>query len=139
MKSLESSCCTESHHKGAHGVVVAEQQLPHWRLTLYDTYCRFIAQNVFLELDYAGGGAGKGAKVSLLVDGKEVASGQIEATVAGRFGVDTFGVGVDSGQPVTFAYKPPFAFNATIKKVTISLGESSHFATAQTPCRCAPV
>jgi hypothetical protein len=39
----------------------------------------------------------------------------------GRFGVDTFGIGEDSGQPVTFDYKPPFKFTGTIEKVTIKV------------------
>jgi hypothetical protein len=41
-------------------------------------------------------------------------------TVAGRFGIDTFGVGEDSGQPVTFDFKPPFAFNGEIKERSTS-------------------
>jgi arylsulfatase len=32
----------------------------------------------------------------------------MEATVAGRFGIDTFGIGEDTGRPVTYAYEPPF-------------------------------
>jgi PAS fold len=37
-------------------------------------------------------------------------------------GVDTFGVGEDSGQPVTPDYEPPFKFTGTIDKVVIELG-----------------
>jgi arylsulfatase len=43
----------------------------------------------------------------------------MSATVAGRFGIDTFGIGEDTGQPVTNAYQSPFKFNGAIEKVTI--------------------
>lgn len=71
---------------------------------------------------YDGGGLGKGGEAILLIDGEEVARGRIEKTVAGRFGIDTFGVGADSGSPVSDAYKPPFAFTGgKIGRVDISL------------------
>jgi arylsulfatase A-like enzyme len=74
-----------------------------------------------LAFDYAGGGQGKGGKVTIKVDGDQVAQGEIPATVAARFGVDTFDIGEDSGQPVTFDYKPPFKFGGEIEKVVIDL------------------
>ena len=58
---------------------------------------------------------------TLKVNGKPVADGKMTATVAGRFGIDTFGIGEDTGQPVTSAYKPPFKFNGKIEKVTITV------------------
>ena len=76
---------------------------------------------VTVAFDYDGGGAGKGANVVLSVDGKKVGEARIEATVAGRFGVDTFGVGEDSAQPVTPEYAPPFRFNGTIERVQIDV------------------
>jgi arylsulfatase len=45
---------------------------------------------------------------------------RIEHTVAGRFG--TFGVGSDTGSPVTNTYKPPFPFTGTIERIDIQLG-----------------
>jgi arylsulfatase len=78
---------------------------------------------VSLEFRYDGGGAGKGGEAVLLVDGSVVASQRIERTVAGRFGIDTFGVGCDTGSPVCKDYKPPFAFQGSIKQVDIALGE----------------
>lgn len=39
----------------------------------------------------------------------------------GRFGIDTFGVGEDTGSPVVHTYKPPFPFTGTIEKVEIDL------------------
>ena len=45
----------------------------------------------------------------------------MHATVAGRFGINTFGIGEDSGQPVTFEYKAPFAFTEEIESVTVAM------------------
>ncbi|MBX3436710.1 MAG: arylsulfatase [Planctomycetaceae bacterium] len=70
---------------------------------------------------YAGGGLGKAADLVIKLDGDEIGRGRCEETVAGRFGIDTFGIGEDSGQPVTDAYQPPFQFNGTIEKVTITV------------------
>jgi len=55
---------------------------------------------VSFEFRYDGGGAGKGGEAVLFVDNKEVGKRRIEWTVAGRFGIDTFGVGCDTGSPV---------------------------------------
>jgi arylsulfatase A-like enzyme len=71
--------------------------------------------------DYQGKKPGGPAAITLKVNGKSVSTGKMEATVGGRFGVDTFGIGEDSGQPVTFAYKPPFRFTGEIEKVTITM------------------
>ena len=79
------------------------------------------AATVALDFDYAGGGVGKGATLRLKVDGNQVAEGQMEATVPGRFGIDTFGIGEDTGQPVTFDYQPPFPFTGQIEEVVIQV------------------
>jgi len=42
--------------------------------------------------------------------------------VAGRFGIDTFGVGSDTGSPVSNTYTPPFPFTGRIERVDIELG-----------------
>ena len=76
---------------------------------------------VEVNFTYAGGGAGKGAKLTLTVNGEKVAADKMAATVAGRFGIDTFGIGEDSGQPVTSGYKPPFKFTGEIEKVVITI------------------
>jgi arylsulfatase len=78
---------------------------------------------VSFEFRYDGGGAGKGGEAVLIVDGKEVGKKRIERTVAGRFGIDTFGVGCDTGSPVSKDYKPPFAFTGQIERVEILLGD----------------
>ncbi|VTS01777.1 arylsulfatase : Sulfatase family protein OS=Rhodopirellula europaea SH398 GN=RESH_04009 PE=4 SV=1: Sulfatase [Gemmata massiliana] len=76
---------------------------------------------VEVVFDYQGEKPGGPAAITLKVNGKSVAEGKIPITVAGRFGIDTFGVGEDTGQPVTNAYKSPFKFNGTIEKVTITV------------------
>ncbi|MFW1533308.1 arylsulfatase [Vibrio parahaemolyticus] len=92
-----------------HSIIKSDKALPEGRVKLT------------MNFDYIGEGVGKGGNVSLLVDGKQVATGVVPATVAGRFGTDTFGIGEDSGQPVTFDYKPPFKFNSKIEQVVIAL------------------
>jgi len=67
------------------------------------------------------GGEGKGGGGTLFVNEKKVGEGRIEKTVPGRFGIDTFGVGVDTGSPVSNSYKPPFAFNGQIEKLEVEL------------------
>jgi arylsulfatase len=78
---------------------------------------------VRFEFAYDGDGLGKGGSGSLFINGKKVGEGRIDKSVAGRFGIDTFGVGTDTGSPVSNTYKPPFAFNGDVKKVTIDLGK----------------
>jgi arylsulfatase len=74
------------------------------------------------ELNYDGGGVGKGGTGTLFVDGKEVAKGRIEKTILGRFSADeTFDTGEDTGSPVSDAYTAPFRFRGTIKKVEVDL------------------
>ncbi len=92
-----------------HTIVKGNKSLPIGNVTLQ------------FEFAYAGGGLGKAADLVIKMNGEEVGRGHCEQTVAGRFGIDTFGIGEDTGQPVTDAYKPPFKFNGEIEKVTISV------------------
>lgn len=82
------------------------------------------ASTVSFEFRYDGGGGGKGGEAVLFIDNKEVGKKRIERTVSGRFGIDTFGVGCDTGSPVCGDYKPPFAFTGVIDKVDIILGDA---------------
>jgi arylsulfatase len=78
--------------------------------------------SIVMNFDYAGGGAGKSAQVTLIVDGKKIADGNIPQTVPKRFSADeTLDVGVDFGTPVTRDYEVPFTFQGTITKVTVDL------------------
>jgi arylsulfatase len=63
----------------------------------------------------------KGGKSILYINGKKVGEGHVEKTVPGRFGIDTFGIGEDTGSPVSKNYQPPFAFKGTINKVDFDL------------------
>jgi arylsulfatase len=77
-----------------------------------------------VKFDYDGGGIGKGATATLLVDEKQVAQGRIPQTIGVRFSLDeTFDVGEDMGTPVLedYADKMPFAFTGTLKKFVVVL------------------
>ncbi len=74
-----------------------------------------------VEFDYEGKQPGGPATVSLSINGKQVAQEKMEATVPGRFGIDTFGVGEDTGQPVTHAYETPFEFTGEIESVVFEM------------------
>src|SRR5215468_3910062 len=70
------------------------------------------------EFKYDGGGVGKGGTGTVFVDGKAAAQGRLEQAILGRFSADeTFDTGEDTGSPVSDAYKAPFRFAGTIKKV----------------------
>jgi arylsulfatase len=76
---------------------------------------------IHLGFDYQGEQPGGPAVLTLKVNDEKIAEGKMKATVGGRFGIDTFGIGEDSGQPVTFDYKPPFAFTGEIEKVVVDV------------------
>jgi arylsulfatase A-like enzyme len=62
---------------------------------------------VRMEFAYNGGGIGKGADVTLYVDGKQVGDGHIDRTHALFFSMDeTLEVGCDMGEPVSPDYGP---------------------------------
>jgi len=77
-----------------------------------------------VKFAYDGGGIGKGATGTLLVDEKEVAQGKIPQTVGVRFSLDeTFDVGEDAGTPVSEAYadEMPYPFSGTLKRFVVVL------------------
>jgi hypothetical protein len=80
---------------------------------------------VEVDFRYAGAGIGKGADLVLKVNGRNVGEGKMNATVFARFGIDTFGIGEDSGQPVTPEYEPPFKFTGKIAKVVIDVAPAN--------------
>ena len=56
------------------------------------------------------------------MNGKTVATGRIERTLAFRLSLDeTLDCGEDTGTPVTEDYRTPFKFTGEIKKATINL------------------
>lgn len=77
-----------------------------------------------VKFEYEGGGIGKGANATLLVDEKQVAQGRIPQTLPCRFSLDeTFDVGQDTGTPVLeeYADKMPFRFTGTLKQFAVVL------------------
>jgi arylsulfatase len=78
---------------------------------------------VRMEFAYAGGGLGKGGKVSLFVDGKKTGEGEIGATLAMIFSADDGAdVGEDSGAAISPDYGPVGNhFNGEIKAVVLSI------------------
>jgi len=77
------------------------------------------------EIDYDGGGVGKGATTTLLVNGSVVNSGRLETTTPARFSIDEgTDVGMDRGSPVIKRQlndRRFSEFNATINKVTLEI------------------
>ena len=71
------------------------------------------------------GGIGKGGTVSLFINDKKVGETRVDKSVPGRFGNESFDVGMDNGSPVSEGYQPPFAYTGTIKKVQIHIAPST--------------
>jgi len=89
---------------------------------------------VRVKFEYAGGGLGKAATATLLVDEKKVGQGQIPQTIGIRFSLDeTFDIGEDTGTPVLEAYddKMPFRFTGTLKRFVAVLEPSKLSAEEQ--------
>ena len=78
---------------------------------------------VRMEFAYAGGGLGKGGKVTLYLDGMPVGEGTIPMTQAMIFSADDGAdVGEDSGAPVSPEYGPVGnGFNGEVKGVLLSI------------------
>ena len=79
---------------------------------------------VRVKFEYAGGGIGKAAIATLLVDEKQVGKVSIPQTVAARFSLDeTFDIGEDTGTPVAeeYATKMPYQFTGTLQKFGVVL------------------
>jgi len=77
-----------------------------------------------VDFAYQGGPKelGKGAVMTLSVNGKNVAQGKLSRTIPATISIqEGFDVGEDVGSPVDFTYKPPFKFTGMIDKVTIDL------------------
>ena len=72
--------------------------------------------------EYSGGGIGRPPRVTLLVDGQQVADGRIERTVPIRMSLDeTMDIGEDTGTPVSEDFHVPFKFTGEIESVTVEL------------------
>jgi arylsulfatase len=79
---------------------------------------------VTLDFAYDGGGAGKGGKATLYVNGKSVAQGRVEKTQPNIFSADeTADVGIDNQTPVAegIGIGPETRFTGKINKVTLEV------------------
>ena len=77
---------------------------------------------VMLRLEYDGGGIGKGALASLLVDGVLRASAHIPRTIPVAVSFEeTFDIGEDTASPVG-AYESPNPFTGTLHWIDLDLG-----------------
>jgi arylsulfatase len=100
-------------------------------------------RQVRMEFAYAGGGLGKGGKVTLFVDGKEVGQGEVAMTQAMIFSADDGAdVGEDSGAPVSPDYGPVGnGFNGIVNGVLLSIADdpnnSDHMVTPEEALRAA--
>ncbi len=77
-----------------------------------------------VDFDYHGapGETGKGATVSMKVNGAEVAREELEKTIPIQISLgEGLDVGMDVGSAVDFTYTPPFAFTGAIERVTVAL------------------
>jgi arylsulfatase A-like enzyme len=85
---------------------------------------------VRMEFAYAGGGPGKGGKVTLYTDGKKVGEGDVGLTLALVFsGNDGCNVGKDSGAPVSPDYgSQGNAFNGKVKGVQLAIADAAENA-----------
>jgi len=83
---------------------------------------------VSMDFRYDGGGLGKGAVISLFVNGSKVGEGRVDQTHIVNFTLDeTTDVGQDTGSPVTKDYPVrDNAFTGRIKVVRISIDQDSH-------------
>jgi arylsulfatase len=98
---------------------------------------------VRMEFTYAGGGLGKGGKVSLFIDTQHVGQGDIPMTQAMVYSADDgCDVGEDSGAPVSPDYLPlKNAFNGIVRGVQLAINEgpenSGHLVSAEDALRVA--
>jgi len=133
---------------GAEGVIVAQgANIGGWSLYAKDgklKYCYNVAgvnhyyavsanklpageHQVRMEFAYAGGGLGKGGKVTLFIDGKKDGEGDVAMTQAMVFSCDDgCDVGEDSGAPVSPDYgSRGNGFNGTVKGVQLAIAEGA--------------
>jgi arylsulfatase A-like enzyme len=134
---------------GASGVVIAQGgRFAGWSFYLHEGRLRYcynmlgLSQTSITSADpvpagvhqvqvgfaYDGGGLGRGAEVTLYVDGAEVGSGHLQGTVPLVFATDeTCDLGCDTGSPVSDDYTPESSrFTGSIGWVQIDLGDDDH-------------
>jgi hypothetical protein len=85
------------------------------------------SHQVRMEFAHDGGGIGKGATVTLYVDGEQVGEGRVERTHAFSFSMDeTTDIGSDAGAPVSEDYGPANnEFTGRVNWVQIDVDEAA--------------
>ena len=163
-KSHSITAEIEVPSSGAEGVIVAQgANIGGWSLYAKNgklKYCYNVAgvnhffvessnplpsgqHQVRMEFAYAGGGLGKGGKVTLFVDGKAAGEGNIPMTQAMIFSADDgCDVGEDSGAAVSTDYGPVGnGFNGSIRGVLLSIADdpnnSGHLVSPEEAVRAA--
>lgn len=137
--------------KGAEGVIIAQgANIGGWSLYAKNgklKYCynwggfkHFFVESsdpipagehqVRMEFAYAGGGLGKGGRVTLFIDGKKAGEGDVGATLAMIFSADD---GCDVGEDTGAAVSPDYssvgnAFNGEIKGVQLAIADAAESA-----------
>ncbi len=147
-KSHSVTAEIEVPESGAQGVIIAQgANIGGWSLYVHEgklKYCynlggvkRFFAESadvlpagerqVRMEFDYRGEGLGGGGTVTLFVDGEQVGSGEVAATLAMVFSADDgCDVGLDSGSPVSPDYRPGQTnFTGRIKGVQLAIADAA--------------
>ncbi|HTZ64017.1 MAG TPA: arylsulfatase [Solirubrobacteraceae bacterium] len=151
-------------HSPGSGVIIAQGgAFGGWSLYLHEgrpTYCYNLLglarvkvaaeepvapgeHQIRMEFTYDGGGLAKGGDVALYLDGREVATGRLEATVPLIFSADeTTDIGRDAASPVSDDYGPgSCTFSGRVRWVQIDLGEDArdadHLITAEERLRLA--
>ena len=150
VKNKSHSVTAEIHvpDSGVHGVIVAQgASIGGWALYSHDDklkYCynlggiqHFFAESesplpagdhqVRMEFDYLGEGLGGGGSVRLYVDGEQVGSGEVAATLPMIFSADDgCDVGLDSGSPVSPDYRAgDTVFTGRVKGVHLAIAEAA--------------
>jgi arylsulfatase len=143
-KSHSVTAEVEVPQSGASGVIVAQGgSMGGWSLYTYEGKLKYFynflgmlhfgvaatsplprgKHQVRMEFTYDGGGLGKGATVTLYVDGNAVGTGRVGRTHALFFSMDeTLEVGCDVGEPVSPDYGPRGnAFSGNVNWVQIDI------------------
>ncbi len=78
-----------------------------------------------MHFDYAGGkDMGKNGSLTLMVDGKQVATGPVARTTPFKYSLsENQDIGTDTGTPVTYDYTPPYTFQGVLEDVMVDLGK----------------
>ena len=150
-KSHSVTALIEVPQTGAEGVIIAQGgNIGGWSLYVKDgklKYCYNLLgiqyyyvegqaaippgkHEVRMDFKYAGGGLGKGGKVSLFINGKKDGDGTVAATAPMVFSADDgCDVGEDTGAPVSQDYGPRGnAFTGRVKGVQIAIAAAAEDA-----------